>query len=417
MNQRIGIEAMALCVPARYLEMEDLAQARGVDPQKYAIGLGAKQMALTDPGEDTVALAATAARRLFDRHRIDPERIGLLICGTETGVDHSKPVASYVQGLLELPHDMRTYDVQHACYGGTAGLMTAIDWIASGSNAGRAAVVIAADIARYGLRTPGEPTQGAGAVAMLVSNDPRLLEIDRPAMTGMFSDDVHDFWRPHGRREAVVDGHYSVDCYLEALDGAYRGWRKKALERGLVRWSGGLASDGLAHVAYHVPFCKMAQKAHAKLRAADLAEVGRPLDPEAEKMEAVRGARSFEAQVAPTLVLPSRIGNAYTASLYIGLLGLFSANDRALPGRRIGLFSYGSGCASEFFSGVAGPDAASPELKAEIDRLLDSRERVSIAEYEHWMNTDPVAPPTLEPRPGTYRFAGIDAHRRLYLRG
>lgn len=53
----------------------------------------------------------------------------MVVVGTESGVDQAKAVASYVQGLLELPTAIRTFDTQHACYGGTAGLMAAADRI------------------------------------------------------------------------------------------------------------------------------------------------------------------------------------------------------------------------------------------------------------------------------------------------
>ena len=177
-NRRVGIEALAVAVPRRYLAIEDLAAARGVDPAKYTVGLGAREMAVADPGEDTVALAATAAARLLCLPHVDRSTIGMLVVGTETGVDHSKPVASFVQGLLDLPRTMRTFDTQHACYGGTAALMAAGDWIASGNADGRTALVICSDIARYGVGTAGEPTQGGAAVAMLVSDRPELLARD-----------------------------------------------------------------------------------------------------------------------------------------------------------------------------------------------------------------------------------------------
>src|SRR5262249_37074909 len=144
----VGIEALAVAIPRRHIAIEDLAAARGVDPAKLIVGLGAREMAVADPGEDTVALAATAAARLVQAHSVDVGRIGMLAVGTETGVDHSKAVASYVQGLLDLPRAMRTFDTQHACYGGTAALMSAVDWIASGSAQGRAALVVCSDIAR-----------------------------------------------------------------------------------------------------------------------------------------------------------------------------------------------------------------------------------------------------------------------------
>jgi hydroxymethylglutaryl-CoA synthase len=373
---KIGIDAIAIAVPRRYVDIVDLAEARGVDPAKYTSGLGAREMAVADPGEDTVALAATAARRVIE----EPAKLGLLVVGTETGVDHSKPVASFVHGLLDLPRAMRVFDTQHACYGGTAGLMTAVEWIASGAAAGRRALVICSDIARYGLRTAGEPTQGAGAVAMIVSEDPALVELD-VGVSGTASTHVHDFWRPLGHREAQVDGHYSVQCYLDAVADAYRGWTTRAAERGIA--------PELARVCYHVPFCKMAKKAHAHL-----------------------GFSDFETAVAPGLELCARVGNVYTGSLYLGLAGLLDGQAAALAHQRIGMFSYGSGCTSEFFSATVSARAASRIAEARIAEVLAARERITIDDYERLMTaTAPAADP---PLPGTYRFTGVAGHRRQY---
>src|SRR6185369_5932770 len=101
---------------------------------------------------------------------------------------------------------------------GTAGLMMAVDWVRSGAARGRKALVVSTDIARYDLNSSAEFTQGAGAVALLIGESPRLLELDET--TGIFASNVYDFWRPLERREAVVDGKFSLDCYLTALDGA-----------------------------------------------------------------------------------------------------------------------------------------------------------------------------------------------------
>ena len=414
-NVRVGIEAIAVALPKRFLPIEELAKARGIEPAKLTVGLGAREMAVPDPGEDTVALAATAVAKLLATSGVDPARVGMLVVGTETGVDHSKPVASFVQGLVGLPREMRTFDTQHACYGATAALMAASDWIASGSAEGRVAIVVASDVARYGLRTAGEPTQGGGAVALLVSADPQLLELDR--VSGAFSTDVHDFWRPIGRREAVVDGHYSIQCYLDAVAGAYRGWRERAIRRELV--SGGeLASAELARIAYHVPFCKMARKAHLHVRKTELeGRAGAPLEGEALAAEEKAAAASFEAQVASSLWLPSRVGNTYTAALYMSLASLLHADAAALAGKRVGLFSYGSGCSSEFFSGVVGPRAAEVVARARLDEALAERVAVDVGEYERIMNLPGDAPLAEPPPAGGFRFAGVVESRRTYVRG
>ncbi len=416
MKKQVGIEAVALAVPRRYVDIEDLARARGVDPAKYTAGLGAREMAVNDPGEDAVALAATAVARLVRNNEVDPSRVGMLVVGTETGVDHSKAVASHVQGLLKLPRTMRTFDTQHACYGGTAGLMAASEWIASGAAAGRSAIVVCSDVARYGLNTAGEPTQGGGAVALLVSEKPDLLALD-VGLNGTCSMDVYDFWRPHGRREALVDGHYSINCYLEALSGAYRGWRERALEKEVVRWGDTLPGEQLARILYHVPFCKMARKAHTQLRLCDLEDApGTSTSPEARE-ESAKSQASYNEQVASSLVLNARVGNVYTASLYLALAGLLHGEAAALAGKRVGLLSYGSGCCAEFFSGVVGEGAAARMARADVDGVMAARERITIEEYERIMGLPSDTPEPVEPAPGTFRLAEIRDGRRNYVGG
>jgi hydroxymethylglutaryl-CoA synthase len=410
MKIRVGIDAMGVAVPRRYIDIEDLARARGIDPAKYTHGLGAREMAVAEPGEDTVSLAAEAGRRALAAANTGGSELGLLVVGTETGVDHSKPVSSYVHGLLDLPRAMRVYDTQHACYGGTAGLMTALEWIASGASGGKSALVICSDIARYGVATAGEPTQGAGAVAMVIGRNPAMLEIDI-GISGTSSSHVHDFWRPLGHREAQVDGHYSVQCYLDALSTAYRGWKDKAIERELVH-DNQLISEKLARVCYHVPFCKMARKAHVQIRRCDLEDARMPWDSAAEEE---RAQLSFREQVEPSLTACSRVGNIYTGSLYLALAGLLEAQAFELAGRRVGLFSYGSGCTSEFFSGVVGPRAAERVKAAPLAEVLAGRERISISDYEAIMAmTSPLPDAT---RPGAFRFTGAAEHRRQYARG
>ncbi|QRK08470.1 hydroxymethylglutaryl-CoA synthase [Archangium violaceum] len=417
MKKQVGIEALAIAVPRRYVDIEDLARARGVDPAKYTSGLGAKEMAVADPGEDSVSLAATAAARLIQSNGVDTSRVGMLVVGTETGVDHSKPVASHVQGLLKLPKTMRTYDTQHACYGGTAGLMAAVEWIASGAGAGRSAIVVCSDIARYGLNTAGEPTQGGGAVALLVSEQPDLLALDI-GLNGVCTMDVYDFWRPLGRREAVVDGHYSISCYLDALSGAYRGWRERALAHEVVRWGDSLPGEQLARILYHVPFCKMARKAHTQLRLCDLEDApNAAASTPAAREEAAKSTASYDAQVASSLGLNARIGNVYTASLYLALAGLMNGEGAALAGKRIGLLSYGSGCAAEFYSGVVGEKAAQRMAQADVESVLAKRERVTVEEYERIMRLASDAPEQLTPAPGEFRLAEIRDFRRIYAAG
>ena len=398
--QRIGIDAIALAVPAGYLKLADLAVARGVPSEKYTEGLLVTEMAVAAAHEDPVALAANAARRVLATSGRAAADIGLCVVGTETAVDHSKPIAAYIHGLLELPENCRTFETKHACFGGTAGFLGAIDWIASGAARGRAALVICSDVARYGIGTPGEPTQGAGAVAMIISANPRLLAIE-VGVSGSFTSDVHDFWRPLNHKEALVDGHYSVNCYLDALSGAYRGWKQACAEEHLT-------DEPLARTCYHVPYGKMARKAHRHRMAL-------------EGLNDAAIEQSYQREVAPSLVLPSQVGNIYTGSLYLALASLLQQEAELIEGKRIGLFSYGSGCTAEFFSGWVVEGAAAFVRTLDLTAPLQHRRRYSMAEYETMRRSEDKADfaplGTMQCPEGVVAFQGTDAERRVYWNG
>ncbi len=131
-----GLESIGIAVPPTYVELAELAKARGVAPGKYVDGLGVTRMAVPLVDEDTVTLAARAARMALDAIGCSPEDVGMLVVGTETAVDHSKPVSSYVQGLLGLSTRCRVFETKHACYGGTAALQLATGLGALGQREG-----------------------------------------------------------------------------------------------------------------------------------------------------------------------------------------------------------------------------------------------------------------------------------------
>lgn len=387
--------------------MSDLARARGVDPSKYLKGLGQRRMAIATPCEDTVTMAADAGAMALRAFDIDPAEIGTLIVGTETGVDHSKPVAVYVHELLELDQRCRTFETKHACYGAMAGLTASMDWIASGRARGRKALVIASDIARYGLNTPGEPTQGAGAVAMVVADNPRLLSID-PMRIGDYTRQVMDFWRPLYSKYALADGHYSIQCYLDALSGA----RLDAIgERDDLLKS-------LSACLYHVPFVKMAFKAHQRQLEIELgAELKRD---QAEQSQVLDD--SYQRLVAPWLTLNADIGNIYTGSLFLALIDLMRQAAGSLAGREISLFSYGSGCGATYCIGQVVEGAERWRSALDPAEQLAARRRLSIEEYEELVREseqsdrlEELAPSSFGLKDGLF-YTGTRDHCRQYTR-
>ena len=399
----VGIERLPVYVPQYALRLTDLAAARDVPPEKLTAGLGVQEMAIAPPCEDVVTLAATAGARLLRAARVDPEEIGMLLVATETGVDHSKPVSIFVHDLLGIGRRCRVYELKHACYAGTAALMTAADWVRAGGGRARRALVIAADIARYEIGSPGEPTQGAGAVAMLVGREPRALVLSE--QSGTYAGNVHDFWRPLDRREAIVDGKYSVECYLDALAGAFMAYR--GLERPPLV-PGETLSDRLVRLLYHTPFPKMAMKAHRRLLEVDGHAAGRAVEDD-------RAAASYRRQAAPGLAAVARVGNTYTASLYLCLAALLEAEGRTLAGERLGLFSYGSGCCAEFFTGSV-PEGVEAVADAGVGALLAGRTFIDVPAYERLVRGGEAGGEPPADFAGEFVFTGVKNQRREYAR-
>jgi len=369
---KVGIEAIAFHGPQHYIELADLAKARGVDPDKYTKGLGQARMAVATPMEDTVTLAVNAGLKALENFDIDYNDIGTLVVGTESGVDHSKPVAVYVHEALGLRSNCHTYETKHACFGAMAAVFSANDWISCGRAEGSKALIIASDIARYPVGDPGEPTQGAGAVAMVISDKPNLLYFDSE-ISGNYTKHVMDFWRPLYSKTAFVDGHYSIDCYLNALEGALADALGKATIPELYKM------DQLQACIYHVPFAKMAAKAHHRHFEVDAKE---KIDRDSGRFADVK--KSFTEKTGPWLSLNAIVGNIYTGSVFLSLIDLLR-RSRSADLKQISMFSYGSGCAASM--NIAYPTLGFERFRDKIDPEpeLAARRKLGVDEYENIM--------------------------------
>lgn len=383
---KIGIDKMAFATTDQYIELTELAEKRGVDPNKYTIGIGQDRQAVVPPTQDIVTLGARAAKKL-----LTPDvtrRLSTIIVATESGIDNSKASAIYIKHLLGLDDYIRAVELKEACYSGTAAIQFARGLVAL--NPQETVLVIAADIARYGLNTPGEVTQGAGAVAMLISADPHVLAIEPTSVS--YSRDLMDFWRPLYATEAIVDGKYSTGVYVDFF--------KNTLTRYLQRT--GRRLDDFAGIAFHLPFTKMGKKGlEGVLQDRDDAVANRLRD-----------------QLTASQVYCRQVGNLYTGSLYLGLMSLLQ-NGQVKPGDRLGLFSYGSGAEGEFYSGIVQPAFA--ENLSDVKEDLADRHRVSIDEYEQLFNSQLGMQTAdvqfdLQNDDAPFVLAGQKDHQRIYQR-
>lgn len=396
----IGIDDIELATSHHVVRLDDFAEANGTDPAKFHLGLGQDEFSFPAPDEDVVTMAAAAAAPIIERS--GTEGIRTILFATESGIDQSKAAGMAVHSLLDLPSQMRVVEVKEACYSATAALQAAVGIVTR--SPGQRVLVIASDVARYEIDTPGEPTQGAGAVAMLVSADPKLLEIE--PVSGLNSADVDDFWRPNDSTTAIVDGALSVTAYLDALTGA---WTDLAAQ-------GGPAMAEIDRVLYHQPFTKMAKKAQVHLAGL----TGEDLDTEIVAGTAGGSAstRPRDTGLATSTLYNRRLGNSYTASLYAGLCSLLD-HDADLAGKRIGLFSYGSGSVGEFFTARVVPGYEQQSRRQAVTEALDARVPLSIDAYRalhaaELSSAEDASTPKVTA--GPFRFAGVKGRARLYER-
>lgn len=355
---KVGIEKVNIYGSSLYLDQRELAAARGLDPDKVVSDFLINSRSLNPPYEDTVTMGANAAKPMLSEQ--DKKDVGMLIVGTEGSVDFGKPISTNLISALGLNPNVRNYEVKHACYSGLAALDTAINWVASGLNKGRKALVIASDFSRMHLNLKEEFVLGGIGAAMLISGEPKVLEFELENK-GTWSTDIYDTFRPSARHE-VGNNEVSLFTYMDALEGSYRHFLTQV---------GSIDFDTyFDYNIYHTPFAGMAFQAHRTL-----CNIVRPRSKNEIK-------ESFEKKVFPSLRYARRVGSTYGASNFAGISSLVMSVPDIKPGTRIGFFAYGSGAIGEFYSGVIGTDADRTVAAMGIDKALDSRRKVTVDEYE-----------------------------------
>jgi polyketide biosynthesis 3-hydroxy-3-methylglutaryl-CoA synthase-like enzyme PksG len=363
----VGIEALNVYAGAASLDVRELCVHRGLDMPRFE-NLLMREKTVALPYEDPVSYAVNAAKPLLDR--LDPaerDRIEMVVACTESGIDFGKSMSTYIHHYLGLPGNCRLFEIKQACYSGTAGLQMAVNFVLSQTSPGAKALVVATDISRFALADEAaiqewaysEPSSGSGAVALLVSDTPHLLAID-PGAYGNHGFEVMDTCRPGPDTEAG-DADLSLMAYLDCCEKAYKDYARRV--------EGADFRETFGYLCFHTPFGGMVKGAHRHL----MRKLYKIPPPEIEA--------DFQRRMAGSLAYGQRVGNTAGASVFLGLAGTLATGDFSNP-QRIGFFSYGSGCCSEFYSGVATAEGQNRIRAMGIDAAMDSRHRLSIEEYE-----------------------------------
>ena len=444
---KIGIDAISYYVPSHYLPIEALANARNIEYAKLNKGLGLTSMSFPDVDEDAASMGANAVLDMFQRESLDPANVGRMYLGTESALDSAKPTATYILDLVEkelaAEHGERclknvdAVDMTFACIGAVDALENACLYVQQ--NPDKKAIIIAADLAKYDLGSTGEYTQGAGAVALLVSADPAIVALD--AEIGVATKGERDFFKPrrtHTKASVLVQAASLLGVELSEEEAAAKlveaegFWGGNSMIRSYVeepvfdgQYSNGAyvgrIQEALAHfeskvdlnpaldwdrVVMHLPYAFQGRRmlvnfylnwmnANGKWDEVVAAMGG---DKPADKDEAKAWVKAFSKSdyyrtyvakaLAPAERASSLIGNMYTASIFMGLLStLCDAADKGenIEGACIGFMGYGSGSKAKVFQGHVQP-GWSKVAELNLFGSLENRTAVDFTTYENWHN-------------------------------
>nr|NSL47309.1 hydroxymethylglutaryl-CoA synthase family protein [Dendrosporobacter quercicolus DSM 1736]SDL84679.1 hydroxymethylglutaryl-CoA synthase [Dendrosporobacter quercicolus] len=365
----VGIEAMNVFGGTAYLDVMRLAQHRQLDTTRFE-NLLMKEKAVALPYEDPVTYGVNAAKPLIDSlSEAEKDRIELLITCTESGIDFGKSLSTYIHQYLGLNRNCRLFEIKQACYSGTAGFQMAVNFILSQVSPGAKALVITTDISRFMVVDGGEaltadwsfaePSGGAGAVAILVSEAPYVFQVDVGA-NGYYGYEVMDTCRPVPDSEAG-DADLSLLSYLDCCEQAFEEYQKRV--------TGVDYRETFHYLGFHTPFGGMVKGAHRTMM---------------RKMSQAKPAEideDFQQRVVPGLLYCQRVGNIMGGTVFLSLASTID-NGRFDTLKRIGCFSYGSGCCSEFYSGVATAQGQERQRRFGIEKQLNERYQLSMQEYE-----------------------------------
>ncbi|MHA1150597.1 MAG: hydroxymethylglutaryl-CoA synthase family protein [Promethearchaeota archaeon] len=400
----IGIDSFGFYAPRCYISLDELAEKRNVDPDKYKKGLLLKEMRIPEYGEDIISMGVKAGYNAILRGNINPKTIDAVFVGTETMTYAVKSVSNIFAQLLGISTNSMTQDIYNACAGGTLALINAISLIKNSII--KKALVISSDISTYDLRSPSEATQGSGAIAFIITKNPRIARFSNKF--GKVSGNVNDFFRPANQECAQVFGKYSVETYIEFQLNAYDD---------LVSQVGDFHAD---HYVFHAPFAKMPIKIMQQIilkrwirhinylpklrKKKDGTSLLKKLDnflhdvtvlPEwlyLKLKERGRNSGTFEQlsrwfitnvkqRILPQLRVPSHFGNMYNASIWAQII--YILENLAQADKTIYFGSYGSGATC-----ISGLMKISPKFanyvrkRPHIDDYIDNKKQISVKDYE-----------------------------------
>jgi hydroxymethylglutaryl-CoA synthase len=197
MQTDLGIIDIQIYIPRYFIDQNEMEQFDKVSKGKYTIGLGQEKMAFVSDREDINSICLTVLDMILQKNNIKTKDVGRLEVGTETFLDKSKSIKTFLMSLFPDNKDIEGVTTTNACYGGTNALLNAINWINSTFYDGKYAIVIMADVAVY-EKGNARATGGCGAIGILLGRNANII-IENVRST--YVNHMYDFYKPNPSRK------------------------------------------------------------------------------------------------------------------------------------------------------------------------------------------------------------------------
>lgn len=409
---KVGIDSITFDVPKIHLPIQTLAQNRNIDPEKLIKGLGLTKMTFPDINQDVITFATNAVYKLIIQENINPTEISRIYVGTESGIDSSKPIGSYIISNLEqklgqgLFRHCDVLDMTFACIGAVDALQNTLDYITL--NPTKKAIVVATDNAKYDLDSTGEYTQGAGAIAMLITANPRILSFYKEF--GISSQGVFDFFKPRRtfskkevlnqtnnpeflgvleneisiyKEQPVFDGQYSNSCYIARITEAYFHFKSESNQTGAVfqNWE---------NILMHLPYAYQGRRTFVEIYAQENPEIllNKNADDYTNQIKIIAKSQEYldfvNQKIAPSEIASGQVGNIYTGSIFLGLLSTLCyhfENKTNLSNKKFGFIAYGSGSKAKVFEAEIAPEWQSVISNIKLFETLNQSHEINFETY------------------------------------
>jgi len=303
----VGIVSYGAYIPRFRIKPEEIGRIWGVDGKGMGKGLMVYQKSVPGVDEDVVTISTEAARDMMARvPDVNPKDIGAVYVGSESHPYAVKPTATIVAEAIDATPAMTAADMEFACKAGTAGIQVCMGLVGSGMM--KYGVAIGADTSQGAPGDALEYSASAGGAAYLIGKEKIIAKINK---TMSFTTDTPDFWRREGQPYPLHGGRFTGDpAYFKHITSAAK----------MLLNEMGTKPEDYQYAVFHQPNGKFPTR--------------------------VAGMLGFTPEQIETGLLTPNIGNTYSGAVPLGLAAIL---DKAKPGDRIFVTSYGSGAGSDSF--------------------------------------------------------------------